>query len=43
MFVLYEMLTGERLFAGATASDVLAQVLTKELDRVPAKAQETRK
>jgi serine/threonine protein kinase len=38
--VLYEMLTGERLFAGATASDVLAQVLTKEpdLDRVPAKA-----
>ena len=38
--VLYEMLTGERLFEGATASDVLAQVLTKEpdLDRVPAKA-----
>jgi serine/threonine protein kinase len=37
--VLYEILTGERLFEGATASDVLAQVLTKEpdLDRVPAK------
>jgi Tol biopolymer transport system component/predicted Ser/Thr protein kinase len=37
--VLYEMATGERLFAGATASDILAQVLTKEpdLDRVPAK------
>ncbi len=31
--------SGERLFAGATASDVLAQVLTKEpdLNRVPAK------
>ena len=38
--VLYEMLTGQRLFAGATASDVLAEVLTKDpdLDRVPAKA-----
>src|SRR5712691_849827 len=37
--VLYEMLTGERLFAGATASDVLAQVLTKEpdLSRTPVK------
>jgi len=37
--VLYEMLTGERLFAGATASDVLAQVLTKEpdLNRTPVK------
>jgi serine/threonine protein kinase/Tol biopolymer transport system component len=37
--VLYEMLTSERLFEGATASDVLAQVLTKDpnLDRVPAK------
>jgi Tol biopolymer transport system component/predicted Ser/Thr protein kinase len=38
--VLYEMLTGERLFKGATASDVLAQVLTKQpdLDRTPAQA-----
>jgi eukaryotic-like serine/threonine-protein kinase len=30
--VLYEILTGERLFEGATASDVLAQVLTKQPD-----------
>ena len=30
--VLWEMLTGERLFTGETASDVLAQVLTKEPD-----------
>ncbi len=37
--VLYEMLTGRRLFEGATISDVLARVLTKEpdWDRVPAK------
>jgi serine/threonine-protein kinase len=37
--VLYEMLTGQRLFAGETVSDTLAQVLTKEPDweQVPAK------
>jgi serine/threonine protein kinase len=37
--VLYEMLTGERLFEGETASDTLAQVLTKEpdLSHVPAR------
>jgi serine/threonine protein kinase len=36
--VLYEMLTGKPLFAGATISDTLAAVLTKEPDwtRVPA-------
>jgi Tol biopolymer transport system component len=35
--VLYELLTGERLFKGDEAADTLAQVLTKEpdLDRVP--------
>jgi serine/threonine-protein kinase len=35
--VLYEMLTGTRLFAGETISDTLAAVLTKDpvLDRVP--------
>jgi serine/threonine protein kinase len=39
--VLYEMLTGRRLFEGETISDTLASVLTKEPDceRVPAKAQ----
>jgi len=39
--VLYEMLTGERLFGAATVSDTLAQVLVKEpgLDRVPKKVQ----
>ena len=39
--VLYELLTGERLFKGADVADTLAQVLTKEpkLDRVPLKAQ----
>jgi serine/threonine-protein kinase len=39
--VLYEMLTGRRLFEGETISDTLAVVLTKEPDweRVPAKAQ----
>ena len=39
--VLYELLTGERLFKGDDAADTLAQVLTKEpkLDRVPVKAQ----
>jgi eukaryotic-like serine/threonine-protein kinase len=30
--VLYEMLTGQRLFAGATVSDTLAAVLTREPD-----------
>ncbi|MEO6326450.1 MAG: protein kinase [Thermoanaerobaculia bacterium] len=30
--VLWEMLTGERLFAGDTVPDVLAAVLTKEID-----------
>ena len=37
--VLYEMLTGKRLFEGETVSDTLAQVLTKEPDweQVPAK------
>jgi eukaryotic-like serine/threonine-protein kinase len=35
--VLYELLTGERLFKGEDASDTLAQVLTKQpdLQRVP--------
>ena len=35
--VLYEMLTGQRLFEGETVSDTLAAVLTKEPDfnRVP--------
>jgi serine/threonine-protein kinase len=35
--VLYELLTGERLFKGGDATDTLAQVLTKEppLERVP--------
>jgi serine/threonine protein kinase/WD40 repeat protein len=38
--ILYEMLTGRRLFEGDTVSDTLAAVLTKELDwdRVPTKA-----
>jgi serine/threonine-protein kinase len=37
--VLFEMLTGQPLFAGETVSDTLAQVLTKEPDwaQVPAK------
>jgi len=37
--VLYEMLTGERLFGGETFSDTLAQVIMKEpqWDKVPAK------
>jgi serine/threonine-protein kinase len=37
--VLFEMLTGKRLFEGETVSDTLAQVLTKEPDweRVPPK------
>jgi serine/threonine-protein kinase len=39
--VLYEMLTGQRLFEGETISDTLAGVLTKEPDwkRIPAKVQ----
>jgi serine/threonine-protein kinase len=39
--VLYELLTGERLFKGEDASETLAQVLAKQPDcaRVPAKAQ----
>jgi serine/threonine-protein kinase len=38
--VLYEMLTGRRLFQGETISDTVAEVLTKEpeWDRVPPKA-----
>jgi len=38
--VLYELLTGERLFKGEDVPDTLAQVLTKEpsFDRVPIKA-----
>ncbi len=38
--VLYELLTGERLFQGDDAADTLAQVLTKDPDlgRVPLKA-----
>ena len=38
--VVYEMLTGEKVFDGATLSDTVASVLTKEpnLDRVPLKA-----
>jgi serine/threonine-protein kinase len=38
--LLYEMLTGRRLFGGETTSDSLAQVLTKEpeWERIPAKA-----
>jgi serine/threonine protein kinase len=39
--VLYEMLTGKRLFRGDTVSDTLASVLTREpeWDRVPSKVQ----
>jgi serine/threonine-protein kinase len=39
--VLYELLTGERLFKGEDISETLAQVLTKQPDctRAPAKAQ----
>jgi serine/threonine protein kinase/Tol biopolymer transport system component len=39
--VLYEMLTGKRLFAGETITDTLSAVLTKEPEwgRVPAHAQ----
>jgi len=33
--VLFEMLTGERLFRGETVSDVLAAVLTRDLDLKP--------
>jgi Tol biopolymer transport system component len=37
--VLYELLTGERIFGGEDVADTLAQVLTKEpdLERVPAR------
>ncbi len=39
--VLYEMLTGEQLFAGETVTDTLAHVITREpdWDRVPARMQ----
>ena len=39
--VLYEMLTGEQLFAGETVTDTLAHVITREpdWDRVPARIQ----
>jgi Tol biopolymer transport system component/predicted Ser/Thr protein kinase len=37
--VLYEMLTGEQLFAGATISDTLAAVLKTEVDLAPVPAQ----
>jgi serine/threonine-protein kinase len=39
--VLYELVTGDRLFKGEDTADTLAQVLTKkpDLERVPAKAQ----
>ena len=39
--VLYELLTGEQLFAGESITDTLAQVITKEpdWDRVPARVQ----
>src|SRR5207302_2441540 len=39
--VLYEMLTGRRMFQGETVSDTLAAVLTKEpeWERVPAKVE----
>ena len=39
--VLYELLTGKRLFEGETTTEILSAVLTLELDwkRVPAKAQ----
>ena len=38
--VLYELLTGERMFKGEDAADTLAQVLTKQpdLEKVPARA-----
>ena len=38
--VLYELLTGERLFKGEDVSETLAQVLTKEpdMEKIPAKA-----
>jgi len=37
--VLYELLTGERMFSGEDVADTLAQILTKEpdLERVPAR------
>ncbi len=39
--VMYELLTGQRLFEGETVSDLLAQTLTKEIDfgKVPPAAQ----
>ena len=38
--ILYEMVTGSRLFAGATTTEILHAVLTREpdWDRVPAGA-----
>jgi serine/threonine-protein kinase len=39
--VLYEMLTGQQLFAGETITDTLAQVITREpaWEQVPARVQ----
>jgi len=42
LLVVYEMLTGQRLFEGESVTDSLAAVLTKEPEwnRVPVKAQQ---
>ena len=37
--VVYELLTGTRLFRGETVSDILAQTLTKEVDFAPVPVQ----